>query len=181
VAAASALTLGSAAAAQADSWTHSDPAGDVVSFDPHTDAEAQAPTQERGDVRRVRVAHGAHRVTVRFTMRKPLAGDYGIFYRLRTPRGEYDLVRARFDGSTGVYLTKGADQNRVRCSGIRTAFSTDRRTATASIPRSCLGKPRWVRVGAGTLSFTPDAVFWDDGLHRGNTYDQRLSPRLYRD
>jgi hypothetical protein len=56
-------------------------------------------------------------------------------------------------------------------------------TATVWVPRSCLGRPRWVKVGMAVASsaspeFSPAHV--DDARANGDFADPTWSPRVYR-
>jgi hypothetical protein len=181
LAAACALSLTGTATAHAQTWTHTDPAGDVVAFDGETESQAPAPTQERGDVRRVRVAHNNRRVVVRYSMRKALAGNHMMFYSIRTPKARFDLDRVRFPGmGGGVTLHKSGSEHTIRCSGMRWDIDRERATVAVSIPRRCIGRPRWVRVGVIVMSLTDELVYIDDALSGNGLDSLRQSPRVYR-
>lgn len=184
VATAGALLLAGASSAQADTTSYTDAAGDVTSFtyvDGSDPVVAEAPTRRRGDVRRVRLAHHESRVVVRYSMRDALSSEYGLFYGIRTPQADYSLVRFRFAEGKSVALTKGSSTKPIRCSGISWDIDHEAATVGMSIPRSCLGSPRWVRVGAGVATFAGDErSYWDDALRTGDNADIRLSSRLYR-
>ncbi|MFC5731412.1 MULTISPECIES: hypothetical protein [Nocardioides] len=165
--------------AHADSWTHTDPARDVVAFDDEG-AETPAPEVERGDIRRVRITHSSTRVRIRYTMRETFGANHGLVHAIRTPRNQFWLVRFRADGlrHNGLFLDQG--EKEIRCRGIDWSIDRARATVIVSVPRSCLGRPRWVRAGVGVQSVGADAAHVDDGLRVGTGSALRLSPRLYR-
>lgn len=176
------LTLSGTATAHAERWSHTDPAGDVVHFYFESEEGVPAPAHERGDVRRVRLAHKDSRLVARFSMRKAMAGDHYFAYAIRTPKGEFELSRFRQAGAKSVVvLTEEGRETPIRCSGMEWAIDRERATVAVSIPRSCIGRPRWVRVGIGVVSTVePGAGYADDALRSGIGPGLRRSPRLYR-
>jgi hypothetical protein len=177
-AAASALTMSTAAAADAGSWSHADPAGDVVAFD-ETPTGTPAPTREAGDVRRTSISHGSTRIGIKIKMRKHVKA-YSIFYFFSTPNGRYELSRMRLPGMSEVELRKGKSTKAISCSGITWTAVRSRGTMAVSIPRSCLGNPRWIKAGVGVAAFGDEAFYGDDALQTGVTKDIDLSPKVRR-
>ena len=49
--------------------------------------------------------------------------------------------------------------------GDRIDYASKR--VTVSIPRRCLGRPRWVKVGIIAVTLEEDVVFADDALTNG--------------
>jgi hypothetical protein len=156
---------------------------DVTAFgiENEEDGPTPAPEQERGDVRRVRVSHHDRRLVVRFSMRKALAGDHVLSYAIRTPRGGFILDRGKVPGAKAtVGLHKQPSGKRIRCSGMRWDIDRERATVAVSIPRWCIGRPRWVRVGVVVVSgMGSDYMYVDDAMSSGGEL-YRLSPRVYR-
>ena len=68
-----------------------------------------------------------------------------------------------------------------RCGGIEIRVNVIKDRVRVYIPRSCLNRPRWVRVGAQT-----DGIGYDDALRRGRNDSNwlfdgpALGPRLSR-
>jgi hypothetical protein len=57
----------------------------------------------------------------------------------------------------------------VRCAGLRHTIDYRTHTVRISVPRTCLGNPTWVRVGADTATWSEarEAYHSDDALRRG--------------
>jgi hypothetical protein len=72
----------------------------------------------------------------------------------------------------------------VTCSGMRHSFDYARNVATVSIPRSCLGKPSWVRIGTQHSWFDKAGVMSVDDAGRAGwseSDDVALSGRISKD
>lgn len=184
---AGALTVGPAGIAQAGTWSHTDPAGDVVGYtfdeeNPDEEGvEAPFPEQKRGDIRRVVIAHSRQHVVIRFSMRAALPrNDWGVFADIRTRAGSFSVFMVRTGGVRVLELNRytSRGEKRIRCAGLTRTI--DGSTVRLVVPRSCIGDPRLVRVGGGIQLFTDDAVLLDDGLRDGLRDTLRLSPRIYR-
>ena len=74
----------------------------------------------------------------------------------------------------------------IRCAGVTRSVKRDVERATVSIPRSCLGRPGWVRVGAGVVKFdvaTDEAtISLDQAMREADAVDDLvMGPRVRRD
>ena len=67
-----------------------------------------------------------------------------------------------------VIMTKGTGR-RVKCHGLSTKVDYVGQRVTVSVPRSCLGRPRWVKVGIATVRFA-DSILLDDAQTDGKLY-----------
>lgn len=161
-----------------------DPAGDTWTAGVPAEPALAA---RNTDLRRTVIVHGAKRVTVRaryvdlmrprrgetITLAARLRTNDGpkrnafVFATSRTPYGRHRLVVERTD-------------DRVSCPGMRHRVSYARDVITVSIPRACLGSPRWVQLmvvaldlrgGEATIddaaSAEPDPTTWTRRLRRG--------------
>lgn len=181
----SALLLTSAGTAAAQNWSYADPIGDVVS---HEDGGATtAPARAPGDVVRTTISHTRTKVVIRVRMRAVPRGDWTSSAMIRTPRAEFYLLQFKVDDYRGFSLVKLTGEGEVRCAGKSARI--DRTALVLTVPRGCLGNPRWIRAGAGVSTFDgsimadeedlPPAYF-DDGLRRALGGELRLSPRIKR-
>ena len=90
--------------------------------------------------------------------------------------GEYSL---RKRGSDGLYQD-------VPCYGFNFEVEAERHFMRWSAPRSCLGRPTWIRMGADVFDcFCGADDFYDDALTTGVRVDEwqrrtTLGPRLRR-
>lgn len=190
---AGALVLSAAgiAPAQAAKYVHDDAAADqtrttCVAPEPCTDTVDPAATN--GDITRIVARHGARRVFVNttYTDLATSTDESMQLVRVVTNSGLrrfaaiYTPANAE-DASVVLIRPNGAP---VRCRNIGAVRDTTANVMQLVIPRSCLGFPRWVKVGAGHLaapSLDGEAGVFDDALVSGALGDNiTLSPRIRR-
>ena len=175
-------TVAVAAPASAETFSKSDPAGDVAGPD------GQYPNVTNGDIRRVRFEHGRRNVTIRADFRDLAKEGGGIeqYMRIDTPAGSYQLVViATPENWRGEFFIVGSES---ACGGADHRLDYGRDRFTLSVPRGCLAGPRWVRVGLATVTGfnqvnrgVEQVIRIDDALRRGfGAEDVALSPRLSR-
>jgi hypothetical protein len=155
--------------AHAGSYVRPDATGDVSSSK-DDGPFVKTPSRAEGDVRSSAVSHAGRRVVIAVAYRQlsQTTQITGQIARLRTNKG---LVRdvviyaqpGAWGGRTSMEKPGG---RRVKCRmGTRIDYVGDR--VTVSIPRKCLGRPRWVRVGIGAVTFQDEVVFADDAMTNG--------------
>lgn len=169
-------------AAHADKYVRADASGDVVSFT--KSADTPAPAQVNGDVVRSTVRHKAKRVVLTMRFNDLDGSGYTVFaYSVRTSKMTRDVALVTFPGHhAGKVVMTTPKGKKVRCRLARSIDYTAN-TATVSIPRSCVGKPRWVKVGmAMVTSPNPDFTtgFADDSGTTGDFSQPKWTPRVYR-
>lgn len=149
----------------ANRYTHTDATGDVLSA-PATSSDIPTTKEQartNGDVSWSTVAHKRHRVVMKMQFRDIAWNDetnaYLFVIKTRSMKRFVTVVAA--DGIRGgkAIMTKPSGKH-VSCRMSRTIDYTAN-TVTLSVPRSCIGKPRWVRVGMASVFFT--------GIHSGDT------------
>lgn len=179
------------AAAQAAHWSGAEATGDATtySFDPEPPpcgsiTEAPTPT---GDITRLVVRHT--RTAVQLTLvvdglRK--ATDIDATFDLSTHRTDWQVDVSRWDGDVSVDLMDvpeyPTDEELAQaeadgdcffvetssgegCGRIRGDVDVDAGRITATVPRSCLGNPHWVRAGGsvyGSVKGGRGASFEDE-------------------
>lgn len=173
-------TVAVAAPASAETYRHTDPARDVTAQD------GPRPDVKNGDIRDVRFEHARRNVTLRATFRDLAREGEGLqqFVQVETPTATYQfLVAAGPDNWSGEFYPFGDGTG---CGGTDFRLDYGRNVFTLSLPRGCVGNPRWVKVGLGTVTgfFNETEEFRiDDALQRGFGLDSdslALSPRLSR-
>lgn len=187
-----ALVVSGLAPASALDWVHEDAVGDVQTAtidESNWDEEPElvpAPDNVDTDVTRVEVRHRVHRVALRMTLRDVRRSSGFAYFEIRTDGADYWALKSlgRRDFGPGWMLVRQNGRT-VRCPDVRRYVKREEETAVARIPRSCLGFPEWVRVGAGAQSFEETrrslTIFLDDGLGEGDVLDRlTMSPRVYR-
>jgi hypothetical protein len=172
-----------AAPASADTVTHTDALHDVVKFD--GDNQTNAPTVKEGDVRRVTVAHTSGRVVVRLKYAElSRVNSWGAIALVRTSAGkqfELDLEAASGIGWQGKLTVSHATGSTIACPGADRKVDYALDTVRFSVPRGCLGDPRWVKVGVAHVRFvTASKLFGDDAFSPTVGNDLAFTHRLYR-
>ncbi len=175
------------APAHADTITTRDARHDVQRQPPSENAEPTlAPSRREGDVISFRVAHRADRVLLRIR-----------YDRLSRPRHRQQVVHvvsmrtwrtglstasliATKDEPQGTLLWEGRRPHRT-CDGLRTRIDYRADRVIFSVPRECLGNPRWVRAGGGTGTLSRHALWYDDAqLDGGFGEEVTLGRRVHR-
>lgn len=170
-------------AAQADRYVQADPAGDVVTVHYNPLSTVPAPTVTEGDIVSSSVRHKARKVllTMRFVELDRTGQGRIFFYGIRTgSMTRYVTLAAapgRWAGKAQVVKPSG---KKVSCRVTR-AIDYAANTATIGVPRSCLGDPRWVKVGMQAASYIDDLVYGDDARTNGRIYKYMVfTPKVRR-
>ncbi|HET7735972.1 MAG TPA: hypothetical protein VFK52_08370 [Nocardioidaceae bacterium] len=180
-----ATLVATALPAQAARLTLSDPAGDTwTAADPADPAGSARNT----DLRRTVLVHAAKRLTVRsryVDLVQPRRGEtLTLAVRIRVddgPKRNAFVIAPRSAPYGRHRLVLERNDAAVRCDGMRHRISYARDVISLSIPRTCLGRPRWVQLmvvaldlrssGAATIddaaSTGPEASTWTRRLRRG--------------
>lgn len=170
VAALTAAALLVPTAAHAGKSVHRDAVGDVVSLSIEDESEelTPAPDQKRGDVTRTVANHRAKRVVFKVKMRElpRRASMHGVSTRIVTKQRSYslDIFRVPGFGKDAILSTRRGKV--IECEGLSHTRNDKRRTISFSVPRSCIGNPRWVRLGAGVFHMSNGTKAFVDESHR---------------
>jgi hypothetical protein len=172
------------AAAQADSRTRSDRAGDVTSVPNHSDVEDRTaePGRREGDLVSTTVRHRRHSVLVVARYRELSRGVRATsFFVLRTDRHRTRQVAVFVSGDDpqgdAYFMSRGGST--LPCPGVRHAVDYATDVARVLVPRACLGRPRWVRAKVATETVTEAKVYEDHAQGRGQKA-WRFGPRVRR-
>ncbi len=160
-----------------------DVSGDVVLLHPESDDVKVEGDWTNGDITRLRAAHATHRVKARLKFRD-LAKDVDHVrhsLRIRTDEKTFDVYAFANKGSWAGESLLVANRE-MECRGLQHHIDYAEDTVRVSVPRSCLSRPKWVRVGAGTDSFIDEAEEYrfDDALSTGEPGLPALGRRLRR-
>jgi hypothetical protein len=174
------LTGGLTGPAQAERYIHRDRAKDVrkvalMSMD--DDGYVRAPRRKQGDYVKVKIWHQVRAVRVVGKFRKLDREGRGVIQivTIKTPDGR----EQSFSVFAGPGFWKGVDDDEegTNCViGHRVNYRKNR--FSMRISRSCLDRPRWVRVGVGFITLNDKAVFADDSQLAKVRDDLTYSPRL---
>jgi len=136
--------------AHAARLTLADPAGDTWSAAEPAEPAASA---RNTDLRRTRIVHGDRRVALRVRysdLVRPRRGEtITLAVRLRTNDGpkRNAFVIARAASPRGQHtLVVERNQATVSCPGLRHTIGYAADVVVLSVPRTCLGNPRWVQL-----------------------------------
>ena len=188
---------GSAKPAARSSLTVRDPRRDVESTtDVRGESETRrAPNQVDSDLTSATFRHTNTRVQARISfvdLRRPLPmtdrslimNEVGVTMRLPEQNHYYDvsLHAARHRATTTLteWLPTGEDRN-VRCT-ITARVDCAKNLVSIDLPRTCVDRPPWIRVGATAVAnFIDKPETWciDDALRNGFIFlKPKLSPPL---
>lgn len=170
------LVLAISSVASAQTLRHTDPAHDVVKMK-NDGSVVAAPTNKTTDIVHVTFRHTSLRVITTMRLRD-YGGSWEYYGTIGTATQQYYVLGT--DSST-FFLSKAGTERPIACSGLSVTIRPAKNTLRVSIPRTCLHRPRWVRMG---LAYIVDGkggvMFSDDGLHKGGGFmSLTASRRLY--
>lgn len=186
------LTAGLAPSAYAEKLVREDARRDVIRFGISSGDESsiqRAPRAADPDIVRVTIDHRERFLLIRTRYagleRRLGRLDLAVIRTSAGKRfeaGSWVNKRGKWQGETG--LGTGPAGKDVACAGLRHHFDYAANVATWSIPRSCLGRPRWVRVGVGgSRGSFASVTFIDEAFRNGadlEATDLALSRRIWR-
>jgi hypothetical protein len=146
---------------------HTDRARDVVKVNTRNGTHAPAGTNKTADLVHLRFTHSRFRVIAKIRLRD-CCGDWVYYGRIETPTSEYTMHAQGGPGfKTRFELRFTNSEFGLVCDGLSAKVRPAKNTLRVSVPRMCLDRPRWVRMGVGFVVFTSGSnVFYDDGLRR---------------
>ncbi|HET6167454.1 MAG TPA: hypothetical protein VFE07_11555 [Marmoricola sp.] len=146
-----------------------DPVGDLWRTPIGASSYAPAPRHVEGDITRIRVAHARRAVWVRVRFRELTTTSNGDFHLvgIRSDRRNrlirIDALPGHWEGTATVTNEHG----RVVPCAIRFRIDYDHGVFSMRVPRACLGRPDWVRVGMRTTVAGPSYAYVDDARATG--------------
>lgn len=164
VAASAVLVSGLGGPAHAASTTTTDATGDAVALS----GGAASPNNQTADITSLRVTHSSSSVTVVVGLRDLAANNWNLVTAVQTPKARYEVLLADLGGSRYAVLSNKGKA--VKCKGLTkpdAAIDTAADALTLVVPRSCLGKPASVRVGAVMTAKQGDTPVADDARLTG--------------
>ena len=174
-------------AATANSYVRPDAAKDVVKYaTANSSSSTKVPDRTFGDVLSSSVGHGKRRVNMAMRADElTQTGDGATFlFRIGTKHKIRRLYIETSPGhwqGVGYFLRDTNSGDSLKCRGIGWSIDYGTDLVRASVPRKCLGKPKWVHVGMATATFEDPAIFLDDAGTNGYIGDApKWGPRVYR-
>jgi hypothetical protein len=152
-AAASAVLAMTAAPALADARTAPDGTGDVWSLMDGT----QLGERVNVDLVQTRFTHDAHRISVKASYTDLVRNTDTIEFAMLMKRPDGKKFVAVFmagaDDRNGAVQLQRYNGNQVKCAGRSKSIDYAGNEVSISIPRSCVGKPRWIKYEAAAVAF----------------------------
>lgn len=189
VAAAAAVLVPSAAHADADG--HRDAVGDVrsVAYDSATGQVVESPSTAEpaaklGDIARIKVSHRSSSLTFVLRYRDLAKAGFRHVHEVVIVTPQYaryvDLVAGPGNWKGKAQMSR-PNGKKVRCSIDRRIDYRDN-VVTIEVPRSCVGNPKVVRVGAVALVGYGAKIFYDEAYSAGGEFTDpfTLSPKIRR-
>lgn len=163
--------------AQAETQAHDDAVRDVQKVS--MDEPSPRRRNKSADLTRVAASYGAGKLVLTAQVRELAAAGYDVRWQVKTPTQRwlvvYDRTTAPAELSIEVYGSAESP-----CAGLVGMASDRLDRVRVTVPRACLGTPRWVRVGTGVQRGVADGTLVDDGRRR-DEYGEVLpflGPRL---
>ena len=157
-------------AAEARSYVSPDTSGDVVEVNFQYETTAVVPARTEGDIVSSGVVNGKRRIKMAMRYRELTMTGAGVVHVFRI--GSLKRVRvvslvARPGHWQGSALMEKDNGTNVTCRGMSWSIGYDDNLLRLSVPRRCLGKPKWVHVGMLEKHMEDPSNFLDDAQTNG--------------
>lgn len=178
-------------AAHADADSHRDAVGDVrsVAYDPDTDQVVESPSTAEpaaklGDMTKIKVSHTSSSLTFVLRYRDLAKAGFSHVHEvvIVTPTtARYVDVVAGPGGWKGKAQMSKPNRKKVACAIDRRIDYGDN-VVTIKVPRSCVGNPKVVKVGAVAIIGYGSKLFYDEAYSAGGEFTDpfTLSPKIRR-
>lgn len=169
------LVHGVMAPASAEMTVVQDARGDVwaatMSLTDDSFTLTRTDVQTNVDVRNAKIAHSARTLKfwVRFVDLRRNQDVVAVHFMLRTPERTMAAMTVSFDRDTDATLLR-RNGALVRCRDLRVELQVPQDELELDIPRRCLGRPDWVKVGGVTSKV--DLAFVDKLIETGEGPDE---------
>lgn len=161
-----------------------DGTGDVWVIGDGDDEYVPAGDKPTVDVTRAVASHRAHSVVVRMHVANLKKAGSQAFMAVYRTRDAYGLVSVTTGPGTrsGRHLLVDGRFARIPCDGLTHDVDYEADLVSVRVPRSCLDRPAWVRLGLSNLLFAnADGTFQEfvDNPHNARSQGG-TTPRLWR-
>ncbi len=171
------LALSAAGAAEAKIYVHDDSTGDVwVAFDLET--ASLVPDQVEGDVTSVQLRHNKAYVQLFMSLREIKRETLNNFFYFNLQNGRKKITQVtvgtypRFGKPDGVLTVRDGRHRTSKCRGTKGfAINWETNQVAVTLPRTCVGDPKYLRMQAFT-SFDHDTAknYSDDALSTSDAF-----------
>jgi hypothetical protein len=169
------------AVANAEIVRHRDPVGDVARSPVGSNAYVPAPAQLQGDIVSIRVSFARRAVWIRYRLQDLAATGNGNFHLIgiTSDRRERSVQIDAFPGHwEGRAVTTNPHGAAVACA-VTHRIDYDRNRIRLRLPRTCLGKATWVRVGVRTTVAGTTYAYVDDARATGYSATLHYGRRVH--
>ena len=168
-----------AAPAQAGQQTTSDPARDVYRI-PAGGTPALAPDNRNHDIVRAGTVHRGRTLKLWLQVRRLPAAGYVATWDVKTPNRRWALHHDTRAGTVYTSLFHFHGPEVLDCNGLRGRALPRQERVVVTVPRACIGNPRWIRFGASMGRETKQVHFIDDARIDAGFFSNkcRLGPRV---
>jgi hypothetical protein len=176
------LLASTPATAGAEVVRHRDPLADVAGSPVGSNAYVPAPTQVQGDIVSLRVSFARRAVWIRLRLQDLATTGNGNFHLIgiRSDRRDrsiaIDAFPGHWEGRASTTDPRGAP---VACP-VAHRIDYERNRVGVRVPRSCLGKATWVRVGVRTTVAGTAYAYVDDARAAGYSATLNYGRRVHR-
>ncbi len=167
------------APAHAERQDTTDAARDVYRI-PAGGTPALAPDNRNHDIVRAGTVHRGRTLRLWLEVRRLPRAGYVATWDVKTPNHRWALHHDRRAGATYTSLFHFHGPEVLDCSGLRGRALPRQERVVVTVPRACIGRPRWIRFGASMGRETEQVHFIDDArIDAGFRSDRcRLGPRV---
>lgn len=179
------LVVGLTSPAYADKHQATDASGDVIALVPAVDDAVPQPDNTDFDIVRTLVNHKRGSVVIKVKLRDLTPLDTETVLQLVADVKSDKQRQAMFGLKSGpakeLLIVRG--ELSVKCPGARMKVSAADNYIKLVVPRSCLRRPRWIKVSVGMFSVDEaQNAYLDDGLRSGSALESptKFTPKLKR-
>lgn len=176
------LLVSSPGIATAEVVRHRDAVGDVARSPVGTNAYQPDPAQVRGDIVATRVSFARRAVWLRYRLQDLAPTGNGNFHLIgvTSDRRSLSVAVDAFPGHWEGRATVTDGHGAISACPVGHHIDYDRNRVGLRVPRSCLGKATWVRVGVRTTVAGTTYAYVDDARAVGYSADLHDGRRVHR-
>jgi hypothetical protein len=168
--------------AEAGRQTTRDAAHDVYRI-PAGGTPALAPDNRNHDIVRAGTVHRGRTLRLWLEVRRLPDAGYVATWDVKTPNRRWVLHRDTRGGTVYTSLFHFHGPEVLDCDGLRSRALPRQERVQVTVPRACIGRPRWIRFGASMGRETEQVHFIDDARIDAGFFSGRcrLGPRVRHD
>jgi hypothetical protein len=132
------------------------------------------------DIVRAGTVYRGRTLTLWVQVRRLARTDYIANWEVKTPHARWAVHYDREVGPAYTSLFHFGGPEVLDCQGLRGKALPRRERVVVTVPRACIGSPRWIRFGASVGHQAPHAFYLDDArIDAGfDSSHAKLGPRV---